>query len=317
MKFRYFIFVAYLVANFTHADDVYLAAAEQQFEKLMEQLPEDQRHDWRNRNFNDVMEHSKKLQELEKTQAYIRSQINSKELESILAFSYLADAMQNKLQQRTKLTNDLGRHMYSVMSEDVEVIRDEIEVELVSLQNVSGAIQLQRKLSSYFALQRRLEQRQEHPPILRAYDFRPQKSAWDDHPVLVEKFVLYNWPAAIKMLSEDKKELQSIKDSFVSFNYLRLKDPIAFVSLGCQLAVLLIAVAGYLISYTHNPSIKVVTSLVFLSMFSSVVLVFVSASTVLNLFLQAVVPGAFIFYWTYQKRITNQVSVASGPVEPS
>jgi hypothetical protein len=295
-----------LLSNVVLANDAYLGQAEKQFESLLEMLTDDEKSNWKHRSFEEVMELSKKLKELDKRQEYIRSRRNSKDIEGILAFSYLADAMEYKLRSRTKLTNDLGSHIYtSLIAEKVEPVKKAIELELVGLQNANGTIQLQSKLTEYFSIQRRLDKRASAPPVLRAYEYRPKSSAWDNTPSLVDKFILYDWVSAIDLLDEDLAALEAVKDSFVSFNYLRISDPIAFVSLGSQLAVLLIAVAGYLISYTREPSILVVASLVSLSMFASVALIFISSSTALNLAVQALVPGAFISYWAYKKSHNN------------
>ncbi|WP_421228691.1 hypothetical protein [Aeromonas jandaei] len=307
MIFRLIVLVASLITTSTYANEDYVNVADKEFEELLSFLSVEEKGHWETRAFNDVMAHSKIIEEINETHNYIRSQNKSKEIEGILAYSFLSEVMYNKLKLKTKLTNELGQHIYSLaMKKDIEPIKVAIEVELVGLQNVNGAIQLQSQLSSYFSLLRRLEKRQENPPVLESLDFRPKKSAWDSNPTLVEEFVLYDWVAAINLLSEDKDKLQSLKDSFVSFNYLRLKDPIAFVSLGCQLAILLVAVAGYLISYTRQPSLKVIMALVSLSILSSIVLIFVSSSTILNLFLQAIVPGLFVAYWVYQKHIENK-----------
>ena len=303
---KFLLLFGIFLSNVALANDAYLGQAERQFESLLEMLTDDEKSDWKHRSFDEVMEHSNKLDELEKAQEYIRSRRNAEGIESILAYSYLAESMEHKLRSKTKLTNDLGRHIYtSLVTEKVEPIKKAIEIELVGLQNASGAIKLQSRLTEYFSIQRRLAKRASDPPVLLAYEYRPKSNVWDDTPSLVENFILYDWVSAIDLLNEDLSALEAVKDSFVSFNYLRISDPIAFVSLGCQLAILLIAVAGYLISYTSKPSILVVASLVSLSMLASVALIFISSSTALNLVVQALVPGVFISYWAYRKSHNN------------
>jgi len=291
----------FLMPCVSFANEAYLNSAEKEFEALLELLPKNEKDEWKHRDFNEVMNYSNKLEELKKSQDYIKKNTNSKDMEGVLAFSFLADANRFKLESKTTLVNGLGQYIYNLFkSNRIEPVKKAIELELLSLQNANGALQLQSQLSKYFAIQRKLEERSQSPPILMSYEFRPQHNAWDSDPSLVKKFVLYDWISAINSLKKDLADLHEVKDSFVSFNYLRLKDPIAFVSLGCQLAVLLVTVAGYLISYTRQPSIVVVASLVVLSMLVSIVLVFVSSSTSLNLALQAIVPALFIGYWVYQ-----------------
>ena len=181
-----------------------------------------------------------------------------------------------------------------------------------SLQNSQGTLQLQDKLTEYFKIQRIITDRFSNLPVKTSYKFQPQENAWDINPKLIKDFVLHDWIAAMKKLDEDKDKLIGIKDSFVSFNYLRLKDPIALVSIGCQLAVLLVAVAGYIISYSQKPSIIIVFILVVSSMLTSLVLIFFSSRTILNLFIQALVPGAFILYWTYRKHHNKIIQPTPG-----
>jgi|UPI00031C929F hypothetical protein len=306
--FRTFIVVLCLIPCFSYGSEAYLNAAEKQFESLLELLPEDEKREWKHRDFEEVMDYSNKLDELKKTAEYIRNQSDSSDVDGILAFSFLADAIQYELDLKTSLVNDLGLHLYrSYEINNVNPVRKAIEAELVALQNASGALQLQSKLTKYFKLQREIAELSKNPPTKMTLEYRPQDNAWDSDPELVKKYVLFDWLSALSKLKEKLYELQKIKDSFASFNYLRLKDPIAFVSLGAQLAILLVAVAGYLISYTEKPSIKVVASLVAASMLLSVFLVFVSSSTIFNLIVQASIPSLFIAYWVYRNSHNKKV----------
>lgn len=291
----------FLIPLYSYGSEAYLNTSEQQFELLLELLPEDEKLKWKKRDFEELMNYSKKLDELEKTHEFIRSQSNSSDIDEVLPFSFLADANQYKLDLKTALVNDLGLHLFRAFEiNNVSPVRKAIEAELVGLQNANGALQLKSQLTKYFKLQREIKDLSQNPPVKMDLEYRPKDNAWDSEPKLVKKYVLFDWPGALASLKNKLFELQAIKDSFTSFNYLRLKDPIAFVSLGAQLAVLLVAVAGYLISYTAKPSVTVVASLVITSMLVSLVLVFVSSSTIFNLLVQATIPGAFIAYWVYR-----------------
>lgn len=299
--FRAFIAVLCLIPSFSYGVEAYLKTADKQFESLLELLPEDEKSKWKQRKFEEAMDYSRKLDELEKTHEFIRSQSDSSGIDGVLAFSFMADANLYKLDLKTALVNDLGLHIYrSFENNNLNPLRKAIEAELVGLQNASGALQLQSQLTRYFKLQREIEEISKNPPIKIVLEYKPQDNAWDSDPELVKRYVLFDWQGALASLKEKLFELQTIKDSFASFNYLRLRDPIAFVSLGAQLAILLVAVAGYLISYTAKPSVKVVASLVIVSMLVSVLLVFVSSSTIFNLLVQAIIPGTFIAYWAWR-----------------
>ena len=299
---RYWILFFCLTACTAFANDSYLLSVEKQFESLLEKLQDKEQKEWRKKASIETMKCFNKSEELTQVRDYILSQPDSENLAEILSFSYSADYMQYTLQSKTKLTNDLGTFVIkSFMTSQIEPVTKAIEIELVSLQNANGALTLQNKLSNFLSLQRLITKKFLHPPILESYEYRPMENAWDDKPALKGKFILYDWINLLDFMNKKLIQLQGIKDSFVSFNYLRLKDPIAFVSLGCQLAILLVTVAGYIITYTKEPSIKVITSLVGLSMITSIGLIFLSSNTTINLIVQAIVPGGFILYWICKK----------------
>ncbi|MFM1641634.1 hypothetical protein [Aeromonas salmonicida] len=298
--FRVFIVALCLIPLLSYGSEAFLNTAEKQFESLLELLPDDEKSKWKQREFEEIMDYSQRLNKLKETHDLLRNQSDYNDMYDVLAFSYLANANRYKLDSKVALVNDLGLQLYRAYeTNNLNPLRKTIEEELVGLQNTSGALQLQSQLTKYFKLQREIEELLKNPPIKMELEYRPQDNAWDSDPELVKKYVLFDWLRALTSLKEKTFELQTIKDNFASFNYLKLKDPIAFVSLGVQLAILLVAVAGYLISYTEKPSVTVVASLVIASMLVSVLLVFVSSSTIFNLLVQAIIPGAFISYWVH------------------
>ncbi|GAA3532364.1 hypothetical protein GCM10022394_09590 [Zobellella aerophila] len=57
---------------FSYGSEAYLNNAEKQFESLLELLPEDKKRKWKHRDFEEVMDYSNKLDELDKTHESLR-----------------------------------------------------------------------------------------------------------------------------------------------------------------------------------------------------------------------------------------------------
>jgi len=298
-----FIQLLLVIAANTHAQDQYISSVDQEFEKLESLLNKAERVNWDSRFQDARMAVIKKTEEMESINNYLKSRSDYEEIKSVRAFSYLKEVNYASLESKTNLVEELGRFLFEhKLQAEVIPLTVAIEKELEGMQNAQGALQLQSKLVEYFKIKRQIEVLSNNVSIKTEYQFRPQENAWDSDPKLVKTFILHDWFAAMAQLDSTKESLQSLKDSFVSFNYLKLRDPLAFVSIAAQLAVLLVTVAGYMISFTKKPSIRVVSLLVLSSMTGSLVLIFVSSSTLLNLIMQAFIPAGFIIKWVLDKK---------------
>lgn len=302
----FFLIIAY--PSILNAQDFFTDLADGEFNKLVLLLNENERHDWINKSLEATFKVTRKIEEIKAIDDYFKTKPDYESIKGIRAYSFLKEVNYVSLETKTDLVESLGRLLYQrKIDQEISPIQLSIETELNGLQSSQGAIQLQSKLYEYFKIMRDIENIFTNIPIKYSYNFAPAESPWDRTPKLIKVFVLHDWVSAMEKLQDNREALIDIKDSFKSFNYLRVKDPVAMVSIGCQLAVLLIAVAGYIISYTQKPSIVVIFTLVVSSMLTSLGLIFISSSTTLNLLVQALVPGSFIFYWVFKRYDTKKI----------
>ncbi|KAB7683130.1 hypothetical protein [Plesiomonas shigelloides] len=307
MKFIYVIFLIFL-ASIVNAGEIeeYQNKLDIEYEALLQEIPSNEQGAWKERSYDITQKVLDEGASHEQIVEYFKQQGTYDSYESTLPFSYLKKVQYIRLDMKTSLVNELGAYVYSdFYDKEVKLLLVAIETELSGLQNTQGALQLQGNLSKYFRIKRKVEELTNTPVILSELEFRPASSSWDTAPKLMKKFTLYDWRKTIEALNDYKSELNDINDSFISFNKLRLKDPVGYISFGSQIAVLLITVAGYIISYTKKPSLVVISLLVVSSMVLSLVMISISSSTLFNIAIQAMLPGAFIVYWTVQKRISS------------
>lgn len=315
--------VVFLLAFTAKAEDEALDGFKETINKeyslLLEYIAPSERLNWNERKYEITKIITEEHHSHEEMVEYFKRQGSYESYKDILPFSYLKKVRFISLDMQTDLTNELGRNIYHhYYDAEIRVLLLAIESELTGLQNKQGALQLQSQLTKYFNLKRKIEELSNNPQILSEFEYRPRSNAWDSTPILMKKFVLYDWVKSIKALGVYKEELENIKDSFISFNTLKLQDPTAYISFGSQIAVLLITVAGYIISYTDKPSLRVISLLVISSMGVSLLMITISSSTLLNIAIQALLPGAFIIYWTAKRyRKGRSLNILSSKTEQS
>ncbi|MCD9525550.1 hypothetical protein [Photobacterium carnosum] len=306
MKFIYVIFLAF-VASIVNAGEFeeYKNNLSTEYSVLLQEIPSSEQGAWNARSYDITQKVLDESASYDQIVEYFKQQGTYDSYKNTLPFSYLKKVQYIRLDMQTTLVNELGTYVYSdFYNKEVKLLLVAIETELSGLQNTQGALQLQSNLSKYFRLKRKVEELTNNPLVLSALEFRPASSAWDTAPELMKKFTLYDWRKSVEILNGYKAELNDINDSFISFNKLRLQDPAGYISFGSQIAVLLITVAGYIISYTKTPSLGVISFLVVSSMVLSLVMISISSSTLFNIAIQAMLPGLFIVYWTVQKHIS-------------
>ncbi len=300
-----------LICSQVQADELeeFLLQVDSDFEIILNELSKDERKTWLDQSIEITNKVSKFIDEQDELENYFKAEGVYDKYKSTLPFTYLKNYYSIKLDMKTNLVEKVGEYSFNKYYENnVKILLNEIELELTNLQNSQGALQLQTKLTQYFKVKRSVDLLLENPPIKVEYEYKPASSAWDTEPLLLKKYVLYDWIKGIQLLSSNVEDLKNINDSFVSFNKLKLNDPIAYISFGSQIAVLLVVVAGYTISYTDKPSILVIFILVISSMALSITMISISSSTILNISIQAILPGSFILYWVFKshKKVLKQ-----------
>ncbi|EGQ8042944.1 hypothetical protein HJA73_004516 [Vibrio alginolyticus] len=284
--------------------DDYLEKLDQQYQALLEYLSEEDKGYWESKHFEITIKAAKIHSDYDEMVAYFKSTGEYDDLfERTLLSSSVKKSRHSRLDSKTTIVEELGRLVFKKYYDDhILSMLNMVELELSSLQNAQGAIQLQTKLVDYFSLRREINELYESPIVLGSIAYEPPSYviATDSDGLIRQQ--AHDWIGSIAKLNEILPELTKINDSFVSFNKLRVKDPIAYISFGSQIAVLLVAVAGYMISYTRKPSVKVVFWLVFTSMLISFALIMVSSSTLLNIIVQAILPACFVLYWVNESK---------------
>lgn len=269
---------------------------------LLNELSDEEKIKWENENNKIIYKQQNYNEKYNFDVEYFKRHGNYESIKSILPYSYLNGINELKLNEKTELIERMGGDFIrKYYNNNVVVLLNSIESELINIENSNESLQLKSKLEGYLKVSREIEYFLKNPIIKTTYEFAPMVSAYDSKPKVLKSYVLHDWEGTINKLSFYVKELEDIKDSFLSFNRLKPKDPIGFISIGTQMSILLVTVSGYMISYTKKPSIKVVFSLVFSSMALSLIMIFISSDTVKNIAIQTILPALFIMYWVFTK----------------
>lgn len=282
----------------------FVRAAEAQFRTLCGRLSSERCQYWRSKE-SDLLESMAEFNRTWKiNDGWVESHPARKEIEGLRAFDYLAQYYEREIRGTLLLSDGAGQELLEeVIARRIEPTRADLEARANNLAGIADPASLAPALRGLLKLDRKIAELRHSPPVVRSLRFAPKLSAYDRDPRLVAVFLLRDWSAATDEVEVLAQELPEIGSEVEVQERLRPRDPIAFIPLVTQLALLLIVVAGSMISFTEKPRPPVVAALVLISMGFSLLLVFMSSNTILNTLVQMVVPGVFMLIWVgWQRR---------------
>lgn len=221
----------------------------------------------------------------------------------IRPFRYLADIAELQLRNRTAVAEGVGAELLrTAVATRITPKLNHLQTKLLELRKSDDAASLRPAATTLYTSRAEIAELTSTPPIRVSYTFAPPGSAYDTHPSARGDFVLHDWEAALRSVHEiEKRIIAADRDAEVR-RFLTPRDPRSQVSLVLQIAFLLIAIAGYIVSFAEQPKLAVIASIVAGSMLLSLALVFYSDDTLLNLLVQSLLPGGFILWWAWKKR---------------
>ena len=221
-------------------------------------------------------------------------------------FTFVNELTEVKLNGLTKLVNGVGRSIIErEISEKLTHLLKAIEKELDDISGIKNISQLELIMSEFYDIERETIGLINNPDIKYKYTFEPKSSAYAE-PHLVREYIVFDWIKSINKVEFYRTRLLELRDKIIIKRKLNPKDPLPFITITLQIAVLLVSVPGYILRYTGKQPMGFIIALVATSIAISIILVFISPYTILNVFAQILVPGAFIYYWYFKNK--NRVS---------
>lgn len=283
----------------SNLQEQYLVTAEKDYKMLRTKLPSQRQDVWDHVDFRRTQERSEWIEQWKRTDQYLRSQSNGEELVRTRAFSFLREFGERQLRDATYLVEGVGAELLAGrLKQFVTPELGKLRTRLETLRSASQPGQMTLLATELFDLQAETANLQQNPPVKERFQFAPPDSPYDRSPAVVGEFILHDWANALERADQLGSRLRSLDKNIAVQEFLRPRDPNALISLVLQLASLLIAVAGYMIRYTSNPSVSLVAILVICGMGLSLSLAFISSNTLLNIVTQSIVPGIFILWWS-------------------
>ncbi|WPO78209.1 hypothetical protein [Flavobacterium sp. KACC 22761] len=286
------------------SDSEYQDRCDIEFQSLCKLLPKGQEESWIIKSRNIDSEYLKIGKEKQKEEEAYKK-LNA---EGIYAVQYLNSINNFVLPAKTKLVNSLADKIVMIS------IGNSIELKIDSLDRVFNNYANTKKAENFErAYYRFLNQKSKYLNAKSERDtlfytiYEVKDNVYAD-PESKDVYAVFNWKDRIKKLNKLKTEFNNISEEVKSKQFLIVKDPNPVVPLLFQFCTLLVVVSGVFINFAFEKKIhKIVLLLVFSSLSTAIILLFVSDNTILNTAVNILVPGiGYILFYYNKKRSQNR-----------
>lgn len=303
MKKKTYLLILFLLALNTYAqipDSEYRDRCDIEFQSLCKLLSKTDAENWKKKSRDIDVEYVKignKKQEEEESY----KQINA---EAIYAVQYLNSINNFLLPAKTKLVNSLADKVVKIKIEkSISLQIDSLDILFADYANTKKAINFEKIYHRFLNAKSNYININSERDTLFYTIYETKNNIYAD-PDSIDSYVVFNWKTRIEKFENLKKELDNISKEIKSKQFLIVKDPNPVIPLIFQFCTLLVVISNAVMSFGVKEKLStIIFCLVILSLLTSMVLLFFSEDTLLNLGINVIVPGiAYIIYYKVQKK---------------
>lgn len=281
------------------SDSEYQYKCDKEFHSLCNLLPKGQEESWIIKARNIDNEYIKIIKEKQKEEE-VYKKLNAEE---IYAIQYLNSINNFLLPAKTKLVNSLADKIVKIkIGNSLESKIDSLDKVFNDYANTDKAKNFEKAYYKFLSEKSKyLNVKSERDTLF--YTIYEVKSNVYADPDSKDKYAVFNWKARIEKLNKLKTEFDNISEEVKSKQFLIVKDPNPVVPLLFQFCTLLVVISGVFINFAFEKKLhKIVLLLVFSSLSTAIILLFLSDNTILNTAVNVLVPGIGYILFYYSKK---------------
>lgn len=288
-------------AQISHTE--YLDRCDIEFESLCKLLSKTEVESWRKKSRDIANKHVEIANKKEQEEG-IYKQINA---EAIYATQYLNLIYNFLLPAKTSLVNSLSNQVVKFKVEDsIKEQIDSLDILLSDYAYTKNAINFEKTYHRFLNVKSNYKNISSAQDTL-FYTIYESKNNVFATPDSIESYIICDWKSRIEELSRIKEELDNIFIEIKAKQFLIVKDPNPAIPLIFQFCTLFVVISNAVMNFGFNKKLNtIIFLLVILSLFTSMILLFLSENTLFNLAINVIVPGlAYIGYYIVQKKKIN------------
>ncbi len=243
-----------------------------------------------------------KFDELRNEEEQLKNQPVWSQYQYIFAFKFLNETAEVRLDVSTRLVEELGKELLDdrvASTLTPAIVQADAQFKALAQKNPPESVQ--RSYGDLLKIERDVAAIHNGIGIRQSYKFMPRDNAYATEPSRTVIYEIHDWDAALKRVDDLRQRLTPVQDTLRTVAFFTPKDPLPWLPVITQLTFLMVAMAGWVKSYHDETAYWLIGSLVAVSMILSVLLVFFSQDTMLNILRQSIIPGIFILYWIAKK----------------
>lgn len=303
MKQKILLLVIFVFTLNTYAqlsDSEYRDRCDIEFQSLCKLLPKKEVENWKRKSLdidNEYIKIGNKIQQEEDTYKKINA-------EAIYAVQYLNSINNFLLPAKTKLVNSIADRVVKIKIEKTLSSQiDSLDLSFANYANTKKAVNFEKAYHKFLNVKSKFLNIKSERDTLFYILYETKNNVYAD-PYSTDLYVVFNWKTRIENLIKLKKELEEISKEVTSKQFLIVKDPNPVIPLIFQFCTLLVVISNAAMNFGFKEKLNlIIFCLVIISLMTSMILLFFSEDTFLNLVINIIVPGvSYIVYYKLQKK---------------